>query len=42
MHLLFGDGFLGAAVPNARMEKLLGPATNRNATMIRAIVAKWC
>ena len=42
VHLLLGDSYLGAAVDNARVEKLAGPATNRNATVIRAIVAKWC
>ncbi len=42
VHLLLGESYIGAAVDNARVEKLLGPATNRNVTVIRAIVGKWC
>ncbi len=42
VHLLLGESYLGGAVDNARVEKVLGPATNRSATVIGAIVAKWC
>ncbi len=41
-HLLLGENYHEATVDNARLEKVLGPATNRNVTVIRALVGKWC
>jgi uncharacterized protein (DUF1697 family) len=42
VHLLLEGGYIGASVDNARVERLLGPATNRTMTVIRAVVTKWC
>jgi RecA/RadA recombinase len=45
VHLLYtGDSSYGsdARLTNAQVEKLLGVATNRNLTVIRALVEKWC
>jgi uncharacterized protein (DUF1697 family) len=42
VHLLVGESYLGATTSNATVEKLLGVATNRNATVIRALRQKWC
>lgn len=41
-HLLLGKGYAGGTVDPLKVEKLLGVATNRNHTVIRAIVDKWC
>ena len=42
VHLLLGENYHEARISNAVVEKHLGPATNRNATVIRALVEKWC
>jgi uncharacterized protein (DUF1697 family) len=45
VHLLYsGDSSYGsdARLTNAEVEKLLGVATNRNPTVIRALAEKWC
>jgi uncharacterized protein (DUF1697 family) len=42
VHLLLGDNYHQATLSNAAVEKRLGPATNRNLTVIRALVQKWC
>jgi len=41
VHLLYDVPYHRARNSNAQVEKLLGPATNRNATVIRAIAEKW-
>ena len=41
-HLLLGENYHEATVDNARLEKVLGTATNRNLTVIRAVAKKWC
>ncbi|CAN5280204.1 hypothetical protein BH09ACT12_BH09ACT12_20060 [soil metagenome] len=41
-HLLLGENYHEAKIGNQIVEKHLGPATNRNVTVIRALVAKWC
>jgi uncharacterized protein (DUF1697 family) len=42
VHLLLGENYHEAKLSNAAVEKHLGPATNRNITVIRALVQKWC
>ena len=42
VHLLLNDQYHQAALSNADVEKLLGVATNRNLTVVRALVQKWC
>ncbi len=42
VHLLLGKSYHAAPLSNATVEKVLGVATNRNVTVMRAIVAKWC
>ena len=42
VHLLHDTLYHEAKVSNATVEKALGLATNRNATVVRALVAKWC
>ena len=42
VHLLVDGAYLDARTSNADVEKLLGVATNRNLTVIRAIRQKWC
>ena len=42
VHLLYDKPYHEAKVSNAFVEKLLGVATNRNATVIRALAEKWC
>ena len=42
VHLLLGENYHEAKVTNAVIEKHLGVATNRNLTVIRALVEKWC
>lgn len=42
VHLLLGEQYHEAAVSNATVEKLLGVATNRNLTVVRALARKWC
>lgn len=41
VHLLYDKPYHVAKVSNAAVEKALGPATNRNASVIRALAAKW-
>jgi uncharacterized protein (DUF1697 family) len=41
VHLLLGDAYHTAGLGNAAVEKLLGVATNRNLTVIRAVAEKW-
>ncbi|GAA3751434.1 hypothetical protein GCM10022240_00770 [Microbacterium kribbense] len=41
-HALLGAGYQPGAVDPLNAAKLLGVATSRNATVIRAIAAKWC
>lgn len=40
-HLLLGQEYHTALLTNSVVERALGVATNRNATVIRAIIAKW-
>lgn len=41
VHLLYDVPYHQARNSNVQVEKLLGPATNRNATVIRALAEKW-
>ena len=41
VHLLYDVPYGEARNSNAQVEKLLGPATNRNAKVIRALAEKW-
>ena len=40
-HLLYDIPYGEAKNSTAQVEKLLGPATNRNAKVIRALAEKW-
>jgi uncharacterized protein (DUF1697 family) len=42
VHLLLGESYHQARLTNAAVEKALGVATNRNLTVVRALVEKWC
>ena len=42
VHLMLGANYHEAKLTNAAVEKLLGVATNRNLTVIRALAEKWC
>ncbi|MGA8256285.1 MAG: DUF1697 domain-containing protein [Nocardioides sp.] len=42
VHLMLGENYHEAKLTNAGVEKVLGVATNRNLTVLRALVAKWC
>ncbi|GAA1132733.1 DUF1697 domain-containing protein [Nocardioides aquiterrae] len=42
VHLLLGSNYHEAKLTNAVVERLLGVATNRNLTVIRALAEKWC
>ncbi|MEJ7795655.1 MAG: DUF1697 domain-containing protein [Nocardioides sp.] len=42
VHLLIDGDYHSASLTNAQVEKALGVATNRNLTVIRALVEKWC
>ncbi|GEP38963.1 hypothetical protein NPS01_26260 [Nocardioides psychrotolerans] len=42
VHLVLGESYHLAALSNAVVEKHLGVATNRNLTVLRALVQKWC
>ncbi len=42
VHLLLGESYHDAKIANPVVERHLGPATNRNLTVIRALVEKWC
>jgi hypothetical protein len=41
VHLLYDVPYHEAKNSNAQVEKLLGPATNRNAKVVRALAEKW-
>lgn len=41
VHLLYDVPYGEAKNSNAQIEKVLGPATNRNAKVIRALAEKW-
>ena len=41
VHLLYDVPYGEARNSNAQVEKLVGPATNRNATVIRTLAEKW-
>lgn len=42
VHLLLGENYHEARLTGATVEKRLGVSTNRNLTVIRALVQKWC
>lgn len=42
VHLLLGESYHEAKLTNAVVERHLGVATNRNLTVIRTLVDKWC
>ncbi|WP_202387041.1 DUF1697 domain-containing protein [Nocardioides flavescens] len=42
VHLLLGENYHEARLTNAVVERHLGVATNRNLTVICALVDKWC
>jgi uncharacterized protein (DUF1697 family) len=42
VHLLIDGDYHSATLTNAEVEKALGVATNRNITVVRALVEKWC
>jgi uncharacterized protein (DUF1697 family) len=42
VHLLVGESYLGATTGNTTVERLLGVATNRNLSVVRAVRRKWC
>lgn len=42
VHLLVEGDYRDATLTNAQVEKVLGVATNRNATVIRALATSWC
>lgn len=42
VHLLVPAGTTGGPVGAVAVEKLLGVATNRNVTVMRAVAARWC
>ena len=42
VHLVLGESYHEATLTNATVEKQLGVATNRNLTVLRALVQKWC
>ncbi|WP_182112302.1 MULTISPECIES: DUF1697 domain-containing protein [unclassified Actinotalea] len=41
VHLMLGEQYHTARLTNAVVERALGPATNRNLTVLRAVVARW-
>jgi uncharacterized protein (DUF1697 family) len=42
VHMVITDPYHQSPLTNATIEKQLGPATNRNLKVIRAIAEKWC
>lgn len=42
VHFCYDVPYHAAKVSNAAIEKILGPATNRNVTVITALTEKWC
>ena len=41
-HLLIDGDYHTAPLTNAQVEQVLGVATNRNLTVLRAVATKWC
>jgi uncharacterized protein (DUF1697 family) len=41
-HLLYDVPYGKAKLSNAKLERTVGPATNRSLKVLREIVAKWC
>ncbi|MGA8847284.1 MAG: DUF1697 domain-containing protein [Nocardioides sp.] len=42
VHLLLGESYRESLLSNVHVEKVLGVATNRRLTVIRALAEKWC
>ncbi|MDN4160341.1 DUF1697 domain-containing protein [Nocardioides abyssi] len=42
VHLMLGENYHQARLTNAVVEKHLGVATNRNLTVVRTLVERWC
>ncbi|MGN6252845.1 MAG: DUF1697 domain-containing protein [Marmoricola sp.] len=42
VHLLFDIPYHEAKGPNAAVKRALGVSTNRNVTVVRTLVGKWC
>lgn len=42
VHLLLGENYHEAKLTNVVIERHLGVATNRNATVVRTLAEKWC
>ncbi|MBD8868804.1 DUF1697 domain-containing protein [Nocardioides donggukensis] len=42
VHLMLGEDYRTARLDNARVERALGVGTNRNLTVLSAIVDRWC
>ncbi len=42
VHLLLGESYRESLLSNVQVEKVLGVATNRRLTVIRALAEKWC
>lgn len=42
VHLMIGKPYNEVVFSNAKLERSLGVATTRNATVLRALAAKWC
>lgn len=42
VHLMLGESYHTASIDNARVERLLGVATNRNHNVITTLAQKWC
>lgn len=42
VHLMLARDYHGSRLTNAAVEKHLGVATNRNLTVVRTLVGKWC
>ena len=42
VHLLLGESYRESVLSNVHVEKVLGVATNRRLTVIRALAEKWC
>lgn len=42
LHQLVDGGYLAARMDSAAVERAIGVATNRNITVLRALVPKWC
>ena len=42
VHLMLGESYRDAWLSGATVERLIGVSTNRNLTVINALVEKWC